>query len=170
MAIYNANINEAQINFPKDDIICQKYIAGIPGGRALDVDADYPLSVIYAGTPVIKKDGNYKPFPLVAKTQVVDEKTVPVLDEDGNPVYKLGTLPTGYAYAGILYKSIKKNNPAAAILIEGVVNEAAVYFPLDDVKAAIKAAFPAITFVSDEEATDGPTVSGETMEEEVGEL
>ena len=147
MAIYNANINEAQINFPKDDIICQKYIAGIPGGRALDVDADYPLSVIYAGTPVIKKDGNYKPFPLVA-------------DKDGYEGYKLGTLPTGYAYAGILYKSIKKNNPAAAILIEGVVNEAAVYFPLDDVKAAIKAAFPAITFVSDEEAKDATATAG----------
>ena len=157
MAIYNANINEAQINFPKDDIICQKYIAGIPGGRALDVDADYPLSVIYAGTPVIKKDGNYKPFPLVA-------------DEAGYEGYKLGTLPVGYAYAGILYKSIKKNNPAAAILIEGVVNEAAVYFPLDDVKAAIKAAFPAITFVSDEEATEGPTVSGGAMSEEDGEF
>ena len=141
MAIYNANISEAQLNFPKDDIITQKYIAGIPGGRALDVDVDYPLSVIYAGTPVIVKDGNYKPFPLV-----VDAKA-----ELG---YKLGTLPVGYAYAGLLYKSIKKSNPAAAILIEGVVNEAAVYFPLTDVKAAIRAAFPAIVFVSDEAATE----------------
>ena len=157
MAIYNAVVSEAQINFPKDDIICQKYIAGIPGGRALDVDADYPLSVIYAGTPVIKKNGNYKPFPLVAKTTVDPEdqtKTIPVVDEDGNPVYELGTLPQGYSYAGILYKSIKKKNPAAAILIEGVINEAAVYFSLENVKAAIKSALPAIEFISDEEAKE----------------
>ena len=143
MAIYNATVSENQINFPKDDIICQKYIAGIPGGRALDVDDSYPLSVIYAGTPVIVKDGNYKPFPLV-------------VDATAEMGYKLGTLPTGYAYAGILYKSIKKKNPAASILVAGTVNEAAVYFPLTDVKAAIKAAFPAIIFLQDEQAKDAP--------------
>ena len=144
MAIYKANINEAQINFPKDDIITQKYVAGIPGGRALDVDANYPLSVIYAGTPVIKKDGNYKPFPLVA---VGDGET-------GYEGYKLGTLPTGYSYAGLLYKSIKKSNPAAAILVEGTVNEVALYFPIASVKAAFKAEFPAIVFIKDEEAKE----------------
>ena len=142
MAIHNATIAENQLNFPKDNIICQKYIAGIPGGRTLDVDDDYPLSVIMAGTPVIVKDGNYKPFPLVALSE----------GETGYEGYKLGTLPEGFAYAGILYKSIKKTAPTAAILIEGVVNEAAVYFPLTSVKAAIKTAFPAIAFVSDEEA------------------
>ena len=141
MALLNANIAESQINFPKDNIICQKYIAGIPGGRALEVAADYPLSVIYAGTPVIVKDGNYKPFPLV-------------VDATAELGYKLGTLPEGYSYAGILYKSIKKSNPAAAILVEGVVNEAALYFPLGTLKAAIKAAFPAIHFLQDEEAKE----------------
>lgn len=141
MAILNATIAEYQLNFPKDDIICQKYVAGIPGGRALDVDASYPLSVILAGTPVIKKDGNYKPFPLVA-------------DAGGYEGYKLGTLPEGYSYAGILYKSIKKTAPAAAILVEGTVNEAAVYFPLTSVKEAIKAALPAIEFIQDEEAVE----------------
>ena len=160
MAIYNAVVTENQINFPKDDIICQKYIAGIPGGRALDVDADYPLSVIYAGTPVIVKDGNYKPFPLVADASV----------ELG---YKLGTLPEGYAYAGLLYKSIKAKNPAASILIAGTINEAALYFPLNNlVKAAVKAAFPAINFVADEEAQPaGPTVTGpEIVVEDEGQI
>lgn len=151
MAILKANISENQINFPKDGIICQKYIAGIPGGRALDVDADYPLSVIFAGTPVIVKDGNYKPFPLVPKTQEVDGETVPVLDEDGDPEYELGTLPEGYEYAGILYKSIKKSNPAAAIMIAGVINSAAVYFPLNE---SIMGAFPQISFIQDEVAAD----------------
>ena len=158
MAILNANIAENQLNFPKDNIICQKYIAGIPGGRALDVPSDYPLSVIYAGTPVIVKDGNYKPFPLVADASL----------ELG---YKLGTLPEGYAYAGILYKSIKKIHPAAAILIEGVVNEAAMYFALGTLKSAIKAAFPAIQFVQDEEAIAPATPTAgfnEEMQNEEG--
>ena len=157
MAILNANIAENQLNFPKDNIICQKYIAGIPGGRALDV-TDYPLSVVYAGIPVIVKDGNYKPFPLVADSSL----------ELG---YKLGTLPEGYAYAGILYKSIKKNTPAAAILIEGVVNEAALYFSIASVKAAIKAACPAIQFVQDEEAVAPATPTAgfnEEMQNEEG--
>lgn len=157
MAILNANISENQLIFPKDGIICQKYIAGIPGGRALDC-ADYPLSVIYAGTPVIVKDGNYKPFPLVADASL----------EMG---YKLGTLPEGYAYAGILYKSIKKVNPAASIIIAGTINEAALYFALGSLKAAIKAAFPAINFVQDEvAAAPAPSVSSPELEEEEGQL
>ena len=212
--IYNANINEAQITFPKDGIICQKYIAGIPGGRALDVDG-YPLSVIYAGTPVIVKDGNYKPFPLTQSGEslptaavsaqtggsaivgdvyegvtsdtagavkcALADKTVVYLsdtkatgtadaektyytkdtantifigeyDADGNTVYKLGSLPANHTYAGLLYKSVKKNNAAASIMTQGVVNESALYFAISSIKSALQAAFPAITFVNDEEA------------------
>lgn len=153
MAILNANTLESQINFPKDGIITQKYIAGIPGGRALKT-AGYPLSVIFAGTPVIKETatGDYKPFPLVQKTETVENVTTPVVDEDGNPVYVLGTLPEGHTYAGILYKSIKTKNPAAAIMTEGQVNIAALYYSLDSILSAFKAACPLIEFISDEEA------------------
>ena len=216
MAILNANIAEAQINFPKDGIICQKYIAGIPGGRALLVE-NYPLSVIYAGTPVIKSSttGDYKPFPLVQETEALptaavsaqtagsaivgtvyagvtkettgavkcakSDKTivylaaeaatgnaelgvtyytkdtvsttdVEVYDEDGNAVYELGSLPANHVYAGILYKSIKVKNPAAAIMTEGQVNLEAVYFSLASILSAFKTACPLLEFISDEEA------------------
>lgn len=55
--------HKTQILFPKDGIIIQKFIAGIKGGRTLVVES-YPLTVIYSGTPVIVKDGVYKPMPL----------------------------------------------------------------------------------------------------------
>lgn len=154
MGILNLSTNEQQINFGKDNIITQKWIAGIKGGRALVVGSDYPVKVIYAGTPVITDgNGTYKPFPLVAKTTTVDSNTVPVTDADGNPVYVLGTLPSGYSYAGILYKSILASKPAASIMTEGQVNEAALYYPIDSIKEAFKAACPLIEFIKDEEAT-----------------
>ena len=152
MAILEFSNKAKQLNFGKDDIITQKWIAGIKGGRALDV-TDYPLDVIYAGTPVIVKDGNYKPFPLVQKTETVDEETVPVVDENGNPVYELGTLPANHSYAGILYKSILKTKPAASIMTQGQVNDAAMYFDFSSIKSAFKSACPLIEFVQDEVAT-----------------
>ena len=215
MAILNVNTAENQLNFPKDAIICQKYIAGIPGGRALDA-ADYPVSVIYAGTPVIKKDGAYKPFPIVLASEQLPKAalteqtagsalvgtvyeevaatatgavkcafedgtiiyldgdaatgnavsghkyyskdtehkvTVYLKDENGNTYYVLGTLPANWNYAGILYKSIKKTVPAAAIMTEGQVNIAALYYDMSSILSAFKAACPLIEFIQDEQAT-----------------
>lgn len=215
MAIYNINVKETQIVFPKDGIICQNYIAGIPGGRALDV-TDYPLDVIYAGSPVIKKDGAYKPFPIVKATELLptaavsaqtagsaivgtvyegveatatgavkcaksdktivylaadaatgtaaegkvyytkdtDNKTaVPLHDAEGNEYYVLGSLPANWNYAGILYKSILKTKPAAAIMTEGQVNVAALYYDMSSILSAFKSACPLLEFIQDEEAT-----------------
>lgn len=144
--------NKQVITFPKDGIITQKWIAGIYGGRALTIDANYPLTVVKAGHVIITKDGVYKPMPLVAKTEEKDGQTVPVLDEDGNQVYEYGTLPEGFAYAGTLYKSILAKKPAASILTQGQVNIEAVYYPMDSILAAFKAACPLIEWVKDENA------------------
>ena len=153
MSILNINTKEAKLNFGKDCIITQKWIAGIKGGRALDVTG-YPVDVIFAGTPVIKDaSGNYKPFPLVQKTETTDGQTVPVVDEDGNPVYELGTLPADHTYAGLLYKSILKSKPAASILTQGQVNDAAMYYDFSSIKSAFKSACPLIEFIQDEVAT-----------------
>lgn len=144
--------NKKQIIFPKDGIIIQKFIAGIKGGRTLVVE-NYPVTVIFSGTPVITDgNGTYKPMPLVAKTTTEGGQTVPVLDEDGNPVYELGSLPSGYAYAGILYKSILASKPAASIMTIGQVNEAALYYPITSIKSAFLTACPHIEFIKDEEA------------------
>lgn len=138
-----------QLVFGKDGVIIQKFIAGIKGGRALVVEESaYPLSVIPAGHPVITKDGVYKPFPIVAKTN----EGTPVVDEDGNQVYELGTLPTGFAYAGILYKSVLASKPAASVMTIGQVNIAALQFDMSGILSAFKAACPHIEFIKDEEA------------------
>jgi len=135
--------NKKQIVFPKDGIIIQKFIAGIKGGRTLVVEG-YPVTVIFSGTPVITDGaGTYKPMPLVAKGTT---------DADGNPEYELGTLPQGYAYAGILYKSILASKPAASIMTIGQVNEAALYYPITSIKSAFLTACPHIEFINDEEA------------------
>jgi hypothetical protein len=214
MAIYNINVKESKLNFGKDGIITQNYIAGLPGGRALDVTG-YALDVIYAGTPVIVKDGNYKPFPVVIATEALptaavsaqtagspivgtvyegvtattanavkcaksdktivylaasaatgnasadktyytkdtsNTTTVEKLDENGNTYYVLGSLPANHDYAGILYKSILKTKPAAAVMTRGQVNVAALYFPMDDILSAVKSALPLIEFIKDEAA------------------
>ena len=216
MAIYNINVKETKILFPKDGIITQNYIAGLPGGRALDVTG-YPVDVIYAGTPVIKKDGAYKPFPLTQSgenlptaavsaqtagqaisgtvyegvtattenavkcaladktivylaasaatgtaasgktyyTKDTDNKTfVGDFDADGNPVYELGSLPANWNYAGILYKSILKTKPTAAVMTQGQVNVAALYYDMSSILSAVKSALPLIEFIQDEVATD----------------
>lgn len=152
MATLNLGATKHQIGFGKDGVIIQKFIAGIKGGRTLVVE-NYPVTVIYSGTPVIT-DGNgvYKPFPLVAKTTTEGGTTAPVLDEDGNQVYELGTLPSGYSYAGILYKSILASKPAASIMTIGQVNSAALYYPMDSIMSAFKTACPHIEFIKDEEA------------------
>ncbi len=151
MSLLNLTSKKTSLAFGKDGIIVQKFIAGIKGGRTLVVD-NYPVDVIFAGTPVIVANGIYKPFPLVQKTETVDGETVPVTDEDGNPVYVLGTLPSGYAYAGILYKSILKTKPAASIMTIGQVNEEALYYSIASIKSALTAACPHIEFIKDEEA------------------
>lgn len=214
MAIYNVNTKQNQVNFGKDCIITQKWIAGIKGGRALDV-TDYALDVIYAGTPVIVKDGNYKPFPVVIATEQLptaavsaqtagqaivgtvyegvtaatagavkcaksdktivylaadaatgtaasgktyytkdtdNKTTVDKLDENGNTYYVLGSLPANYAYAGILYKSLLKTKPTASIMTWGIVNEAALYYPITSIKSDFLSACPHIQFVEDEVA------------------
>lgn len=217
MPVLTLNTKEAQLNFGKDGVIIQKYIAGIPGGRTLEVPSDYPVDVIYSGTPIIVKDSVYKPFPLVKKVEALptaavsaqtagsaivgtvyegvtastagavkcakSDKTivylaadaatgtasadktyyskdtvnttdVDVLDEDGNNVYELGSMPANHSYAGILYKSILKTKPAAAIMTNGQVNKEAVYYPLTSILSAFKAACPLLEFIADEVATD----------------
>ncbi|MBQ9340071.1 MAG: hypothetical protein IJS13_07050 [Paludibacteraceae bacterium] len=136
MVNVNLTKEREQVVFGKDSVIIQKYIAGIPGGRSLDV-TDITDEVLYAGHPIITDgNGGYKPL------KVVTSEGVKSYD----------SLPDGYSYAGILYRSILTKKPSAAIMISGVVNDAAVEIPYGAHKAAIKSALPTIMFVKDEVA------------------
>lgn len=122
-----ANEKETVI-FGKDNIVIQKFIAGIKGGRALDVTG-VTADVISAGHIIITDGkGTYKPMPVSGASYA--------------------SLPESHSYAGILVSSISTKRPSAAIMTMGQVNEAALPYA---VPAAFKTAFPAIQFIKDEE-------------------
>ena len=123
-------VNEKNtVVFGNDSIVIQKFLAGIKGGRALDVTGFSP-EVINAGHVIIT-DGNgvYKPMPVSESAYA--------------------TLPDGYSYAGILVNSILTSRPAAAIMTIGQVNESALPY---EVPADFKTACPHIEFIKDEES------------------
>lgn len=140
-----------QIVFGDDSVVIQKYISGIKGGRTLDM-TDYPLKVVKAGHVIVTKDGVYKPMPLTPKMQGESGSQTEVKDDDGNTVYVYGTLPTGFSYAGVLYRTVMVDKPAASIMTNGEVNSEAIPYPMDSIAAAFKVACPHISFIKDEEA------------------
>ncbi len=132
--VVNLTSERKQILFGKDNVIIQKHIADLPSGRVLDTEG-ITEEVLYAGHPIITDgNGNYKPLAV---------NTV-------EGVKSYGSLPQGWNYAGILEHSMLTSKPSAAILISGVVNDAAVEIPYGAHKAAIKSAIPTIMFVKDE--------------------
>lgn len=123
--------NKNQIVFGDDSIVIQKYISGIKGGRTLDVTG-FAEKVIKAGHVIIVKDGVYAPMPVSGDAYAA--------------------LPSGYAYAGILYRSISAAKPAASIMTWGEVNEEAIPYAMTSILSAFKTACPHIDFIKDEEA------------------
>ena len=120
-----------QVIFGDDSIVIQKYISGIKGGRTLDL-TDFNEEVIKAGHVVIVKDGNYRPMPVTGAAYAA--------------------LPSGYAYAGVVYRSVAAEKPAVSIMTWGEVNAVAVPYPMDAIMTAFKTACPHIDFIKDEEA------------------
>lgn len=102
-----------------DNVIIQKNLETVPGGRTLDVTG-FPDSYIQAGH-VIAKDsaGEYVPLP-------VD-----------------GLIPAGASVVGILSVSISADSPEAAIMTRGTVNEVQLAYPI---AAAVKAELPGIQY------------------------
>lgn len=126
----NLSAKKQQIVFGDDNIVIQKYISGIKGGRTLDVTGF--SGVIKAGHVIIVKDGVYAPMPVSGEAY--------------------GTLTSGYAYAGVLYRSISVERPEASIMTWGEVNSEAVPYKMDSIMEAFKEACPHIDFIKDEEA------------------
>ena len=142
MANLNLNVEKKTIVFGEDSVIVQKFIAGIKGGRSLNVEG-ITDSVIHAGR-IIVTDGKGTFKPLAIKTTT---------GTDSQPKTAYDTLPEGFKYAGILYRSILTKNPGASIMTEGQVNEVAAKNANGvDVPADFKTACPLIEFISDENA------------------
>ena len=132
MATINVVNEKKQIIFGDDSIVIQKYISGIKGGRVLDTDG-YIDAVIKAGHVIITDGkGVYKPMPISGGAY--------------------GTLPSGFSYAGVLYRSILTAKPSASIMTWGEVNSVAAPYAMDSILEAFKEACPHIDFIKDEEA------------------
>ena len=127
----NLSAKKEQVVFGNDNIVIQKYISGIKGGRTLDVTG-FTGDVIKAGHVIIVKDGVYAPMPVSGEAY--------------------GALTSGYSYTGILYRSISTSRPEASIMTWGEVNSVAIPYPMDAIMEDFKAACPHIDFIKDEEA------------------
>ena len=120
-----ANLNHESINIDDglESIVIVNCLGDIPGGRALDVTGVASgTKVIKAGHILIKSSaGVVKPMPL----------------NGGGTAY--GSLPASHSYFGVLKATISVENPQAAIMTMGQVNQAACPFEVtSDMKTALK--------------------------------
>lgn len=115
-----------------DTVIIRRYNAGITGGRTLDCTG-FPDKVVPAGHAIIYDEATdtYKPFPV----------------EEGKYASEM---PGSYKYAGINVSSKPVEEPFAAIMTVGEVNDEAVKYKFtEDMKEAIVKALPGIMFSHD---------------------
>lgn len=120
------------LNFGLDSVVIRNFVNGIKGGRTLDLTGFSTTdTVIKAGHVIIYDTVNevYKPMPLSGTAY--------------------GSLPANHVYAGVLYKSVLKDQPFASIMNIGSVNIKAVPFAMDSILSAFKAAVPTIVWEND---------------------
>lgn len=114
-----------------DSVVIRHYVAGIIGGRTLDM-TDFAESAIKAGHVVIQNiedETLFKPMPVA----------------DG----AYAALPEGFKYAGVVVCSKPASEPMVGIMYSGEVNDVACPYPVDDIKDAIKAELPTLVFMHD---------------------
>ena len=116
--------------FGKDPIVIRKYIAGIKGGKVLDVSG-FTEEYIRAGHVIIRDTNKdvYKPMPV----------------QDG----AYSSLPSNHEYVGVAVASKSVKEPFVSIMHTGVVNDVASPYPLDTIKAALKSSVPTLVFEHD---------------------
>lgn len=178
------NLTKARqkVVFGKDSIVIQKFIAGIKGGRSLEV-TDFPLDVIEAGHVIIQNStsGKYYPMPIeqavtyTVKTVVTGASVKGLYTKSGSTYlacgdadvaiegttyyektvatdYTYAALPDGHVYKGILVASISKDLAMGSIMTIGQVNSEAVPFSMTAIASAFATACPHIEFIKDEES------------------
>lgn len=116
--------------FDKDPIVIRNYVAGIKGGKVLDVDGFEP-EYIKAGHVIIRETetDTYKPMPVKGDAYDI--------------------LPSGHEYVGVAYATKAKSEPFVAIMYSGTVNDVASPYPIDSIKAALKSTLPTLVFNHD---------------------
>lgn len=122
--------------FGKDPVVIRKYIAGVQGGRVLDVTG-FTDETIRAGHLIIMK-------PAANETEKDVYKPMPVSGE------AYAALPAGHEYVGVCTASKSTKEPLVSIMYNGEVNDLALPYPLtDEIKTALKVAVPTLSFKHD---------------------
>ncbi|WP_298113780.1 hypothetical protein [uncultured Bacteroides sp.] len=118
--------------FGNDPIVIRKYIAGVKGGKVLDVSS-FKGEYIRAGHVIIRDTASdtYKPMPL----------------NSGGNAYD--SLPGSHEYVGVCVATKSVKEPFVSIMHTGVVNDKASPYPLDSIKTALKTAVPTLVFEHD---------------------
>ena len=114
-----------------DSVVIRHYVAGIIGGRTLDMTG-FAESVVKAGHVVIQSTTDetiFKPMPV----------------SDG----AYAALPEGFKYAGVVVCSKPASEALVGIMYSGEVNDVASPYPVDGIKAAMKAELPTLVFMHD---------------------
>lgn len=116
--------------FGNDPIVIRKYIAGIQGGKVLDLTG-FVGDYIRAGHIVIRDTEKdvYKPMPV----------------SDG----AYGSLPEKHEYVGVVAATKSAKEPFVSIMYNGEVNDVASPYSIDTIKAALKTAIPTLVFKHD---------------------
>lgn len=131
-AVADFSKEERTILSGMDSVVIRKYIAGIIGGRTLDMTG-FKGSVIKAGHIVIRDTQNdtYKPMP--------------VKSDDSD--YE--SLPGSHEYAGVVVCSKPANEPLVGIMYAGEVNDVASPYSIESIKEALKTSLPMLVFMHD---------------------
>jgi hypothetical protein len=115
-----------------DPIVIRKHVDGVKGGVLLDVTG-FTEEYVRCGHVIIRKtvEGKdvYMPMPV----------------SDG----AYASLPQGAVYYGICEATKSTAEPIVAVLTIGEVNDKALPFSIDSIKAAFMAAVPTIRFDHD---------------------
>ncbi|MCM1222551.1 MAG: hypothetical protein NC548_49585 [Lachnospiraceae bacterium] len=132
MASANLANEVEQFSTGLDSILIRRMGGRIIGGCTLDL-SDWTKNVVKGGHVIIKKEtdgvASYKPMPVSGDAYAA--------------------LPSGYEYAGVLVRTVIKSDPRAAVQYDGEINDKALPYPIDSIKAALKAAFPSLYFMHD---------------------
>lgn len=121
-----ANLNKsAVVSDGNDGVVIVNCLGDIPSGRTLNVE-DWASDTISAGHVIVinSATGEMKPLSISSNAY--------------------GSLPTGYAYCGILKVSVTKDDPRAAIMTIGQVQTSALPYA---VTSGIKQGLSRIEFL-----------------------
>ena len=105
--------------FGKDPIVIRKYIAGIKGGKVLDVTG-FTEDYIRAGHVIVRVSGG-----------------------------AYGSLPGNCEYVGVSVSTKSVKEPFVSIMHTGVVNDEASPYQLTSIMSALKTAVPTLVFEHD---------------------